>query len=54
MLKKMIKVIKHYPYSNKIILPKKFCQILNIKENEKIICQLDEDKKEIILKKRNE
>lgn len=52
MTKKNIKVIKHYPYSLKTILPKDFCRALGITENTILTCEIDLKNQSLILKKK--
>ena len=52
MNKKEVKVIYHPPYSRKIILPKDFCNFLEIEPEDYITIELDQENKSLILKKR--
>jgi hypothetical protein len=52
MNKKVVKVIYHPPYSRKIILPKDFCNFLEIEPEDYITIELDQSNKSLILKKR--
>ena len=47
---KIIKVQRHYPYSQKITLPKEFCQALNIDDESWLKIMLDEKNQRLILK----
>lgn len=44
-----IKVIKHPPYSLKVVLPKKYCTQLNIMQGSSLMVTLDD--KKLILQK---
>jgi hypothetical protein len=52
MNKKVVKVQYHPPYSRRIILPKDFCNYLEIGPDDYVSIEIDQVNKSMILKKR--